>query len=129
MHELGIVTAMLREATREAEMRSARRITRLCCRVGVLRGIDESLLREAFRAARKGTPARNATLEVDSVPMRYECPVCANAGDSRDILLECPRCGAGSVRMRGGDELELDSMDIEVDDEDRCRSKEPAHRQ
>ena len=129
MHELGIVTAMLREATREAEMRSARRISRLRCRVGVLRGIDEALLREAFHAARKDTPARDATLDVDTVLMRYVCPACGETGDSRDILLECPRCDAGPVRMRGGDELELDSMDIEVDDEDRCRSKEPAHRQ
>jgi hydrogenase nickel incorporation protein HypA/HybF len=116
VHELSIVLAILDEAAAQAERHGAARITRIKIRVGRLRQVDPTLLAEAFELARHGTLAADATLDASYFGMELACNACSLKTELETWAFECPECGSPDVRLSGGDELELTSMDLEVPD-------------
>jgi hydrogenase nickel incorporation protein HypA/HybF len=116
MHEFAIARALIDVAEDAARRAAARRIVGLNARIGVLRQVDALLLSEAFAAARGGTACCDAELRVEPVQTELECPACRAAFNSRAWDWRCPRCGAEGENPRGGEELEL--VSIEVDDDD-----------
>ena len=125
MHELAIVRSLLESAESEARERGAAAITGVCCRLGVLRQVDPQSLSEAFEIARAVTLAARAELNVRVVGMTLDCRHCGGRAELPTWGFECPGCGSTDVRLSGGDELELVSLDVEVPDENRCPEEEP----
>ena len=80
--------------------------------------MDQWLLTEAFALARTGTLAEAAELAVTYVGMHLHCRPCGHDADLNGWQFECPNCGATDVKLSGGDELELTSLELEVPDED-----------
>lgn len=117
MHELSIIRNILAAAEAEARANQAASIQRVSCRIGVLRGVDADLLSEAFNAARKGTMAERAELDVATVGVRIDCLICGRRSRSSGWMFECPACGSDNVELFSGDELELCSLELEVPDE------------
>lgn len=117
MHELTIATNLVSAACDEARRIGATRVTAVRCRIGELRRIDDELLREAFAAASEGTPCAAARLHVQKVPLRAWCPVCRDDFPVRQWDWSCPRCGREGDLLGGGSELELRSIDVEIQDE------------
>ncbi len=118
MHELSIAQALIDAATKEAANVGATRVTKLACRVGCLRQVDATLLTDAFELARAGSIAADAELVVTSVGMHLDCASCSHAVDLDTWRFECPRCQARDIKLSGGDELELTSLELEVPDGD-----------
>jgi len=118
MHELAIVRALIEQAQAAAQEHGAARITCIHCRIGALRQVAASSLRAAFDLARVGTPLADAVLEVTHVGTTLECRGCGTRRTLAGWAFECPQCGSSDVVLTGGDELELTSMELEVNDED-----------
>lgn len=118
MHEFTLAAELIDAACGEAQRVGARRIQRLRCRVGVLRQVDEWLLREAFGIARLTTPCESAELEIQIVSMRAICAQCEESFAVQNWDWRCPRCGGDGSAPSGGDELELVSIDVDLDDID-----------
>ncbi len=118
MHELSIAMSMLELAEGEARRAGAHRITRIHCRIGCLRQADTTMLSEAFDLAKSGTLAARAKLEVTTVGMRLECSACGTHTELDAWQFECPSCGATEIHLEGGDEIELTSIELEIDDGD-----------
>ncbi len=113
MHELGIAEAALRAALREARSANARQVLRVVVRVGALSGVNAEALQFAFAAIRAGTPAAEATLDVDPVAAVGECPACASTFTANDGFFGiCPRCGAMGATLQQGRELDLVQIEI-----------------
>ena len=125
MHELTVAQSLVDMAVAEAGRHGATRITRIACRIGRLRAVDDSLLHEAFAIAREGGVAANAELEIGSVGMALKCPACGRETQLDGWQFDCPECGSSDVTLSGGDELELSSIDVEVPDENPSASQEP----
>lgn len=119
MHELAIARSLLDTARDHAHERGARRIVSIHCRIGVIRQVHEDTLREAFEIAKDGSIAATAELRVTSVGMKLECTRCDERAELSGWAFECPRCGSTDIRLQGGDELELTSIEMEVLDDDR----------
>ena len=119
MHEFSIVQSLLEGADCEARRAGATRITRLLCRIGSLRMVDDWLLQEAFKIARVNTMCRDADLVVEKTFMQASCPRCGVRFPVRDWDWSCPTCSTQGVDPAGGDELELISLEAEVPDADR----------
>lgn len=67
MHELGIVSDILRIACREAEARKADKILTIKIKAGRLSGLTRDHLQNTFDLISEGTPASGAVLEVENV--------------------------------------------------------------
>ena len=112
MHELSVASAIVDTATRHAD---GRRVTSVQLRVGHLRQVVPESLAFYFEHVAKGTPCEGARLEQEVVPAVLACDECRNEWELDAAAFRCPLCGSGSVRVAGGDELEVESIEIEED--------------
>ena len=125
MHELSVVASLLDVARVEAARHGAARISRIHCRIGVLRQVDPWLLREAFETAKGDSPASSADLVVTSVGTTLTCRDCRGRTELDTWRFDCPACGSTHVFLAGGDEIELTSLELELPDDDRGIETKP----
>lgn len=112
MHELSICQGLMREVGRVAAENGAVSVERIVLRVGRLSGVEPPLLERAFEVARLGTPAEQASLEIEEGPVVVECTQCGASSEVPVNRLLCPACGDWRVHVTAGEELTLMSMDI-----------------
>ena len=117
MHEFAIAQSLVDAASTEARQAGACRVTALTCRIGALRQVHSDLLVDAFEMAAEGSLCRGARLTVESTFMQATCPVCGDRYPVRDWEWTSPCCGAEGGEISGGDELELVSIEAEVEDD------------
>jgi hydrogenase nickel incorporation protein HypA/HybF len=111
MHELSIADAMLEVVLRHA---GDRRVTRVELRVGHLRQVVPSALEFAFELLAQGTPAEGAELELVQVPAAVRCRDCGTESEQETFPLSCTACGGLAVDLVRGEELLVDSLDVEA---------------
>ena len=117
MHEFSIAQSLVEAACEEARRAGATRVTRIACRIGSLRSIDDWLMREAFDIAKTDSLCAAAELSIEKTYMQAACPRCRVRFAVRDWDWSCPTCGELGQDAAGGDELELLSLEAEVADE------------
>ena len=110
MHELSVASAVIDTATRHAE---GRRVTAVKLRVGHLRQVVPDSLAFYFEHVAVGTLCEGARLEQELVPARLVCDACDHEWELAQAVLRCPLCEAGSVRITSGDELSVESIEVE----------------
>ena len=69
----------------------------------------------AFEIVARETLCEGARLERESVPARVRCTPCGRTSTLERLPLRCPRCGGGAVAVVGGEELEVESIEVEED--------------
>ncbi len=108
MHELAIAESVIDAVT--AKTGSAP-VTSVRLEVGVLSGVLTDALRFSFEVAAAGTPLEGAELVVDQPAGRARCADCGSDFGLPDLILLCP-CGSSNVRVTGGDELRILSVEV-----------------
>ncbi|MDX1439880.1 MAG: hydrogenase maturation nickel metallochaperone HypA [Rubricoccaceae bacterium] len=116
MHELAIAQSLLETASHEAARVGAKSVSQLSCQVGSLRQVNCWLLQEAFAIARIGTTCAEAELVIQKKFPSARCPKCDKTFTILDGTWTCPRCEAAGYFIGGGDELDLLTVEVEVDD-------------
>ena len=112
MHELSLTRSLLEIAEEHARGAGAKIIVGITLEVGALSGAVPEALAFAFEVCRQGTMAEGATLEIERVPIRCHCRVCAQEFEPADFVCECPRCGRPSTDIRRGRELQVTSLEV-----------------
>jgi hydrogenase nickel incorporation protein HypA/HybF len=112
MHELGIAEAVISIASDHAAGRPVRTVF---VKVGQLRQVVPAALAFSFELAARGTPVDGARLDIEHVPVAGICRSCGREGALEAFPLACPACGALDVTVTQGEELHVDSL--ELDDE------------
>ena len=110
MHELSIA-----DAVREIVERNAgdRRVVAVDIQVGHLRQVVPESLQFAWELVTQGTAIDGAELRIDYVPARARCQACDGVSGLRAFPAQCGACGSLDVDVTGGDELLVDSLEIE----------------
>jgi hydrogenase nickel incorporation protein HypA/HybF len=114
MHETALMAQLLRRVEREATAAGAERVTAIRLSVGELAGVESSLLGNAFEVLAASTLADGARLEVSVVPLECECEACHRRFRVEQFRFRCPSCGAGNTRVVAGEELILESIDVQT---------------
>jgi hydrogenase nickel incorporation protein HypA/HybF len=114
MHEYSIVQALMGQVERQAARHGATAVRRLEVRIGELSGVEVELLKTAYEMVRERTICDGASLEITSVPARWECRSCGRA-IAPGAALRCQDCGS-VARLAAGDEIMLDRIELEVGD-------------
>jgi hydrogenase nickel incorporation protein HypA/HybF len=109
MHELSLMTNLLDDAVAAAQ---GAPVCSLRLRVGPLSGVVVDALRFAFEALAPGTPAENARLDIEETALSFHCPRCGADYSTPVGFYQCPSCGSADGELRGGNELELVSIEV-----------------
>jgi Zn finger protein HypA/HybF involved in hydrogenase expression len=110
MHELSIAESLLRLAEEHAPAGSRVRIIRISA--GPLRAIDPQALQWAWQSIIIEHAWHEARLEINFLPWHMHCPRCGLEWLAPDCS-HCCACGARDAYPVGGNELTLDSIEIE----------------
>jgi hydrogenase nickel incorporation protein HypA/HybF len=113
MHELAIAEGILAIVERHAQ---GRRVSRVELRVGHLRQVVPSALTFAWELLAEGTCADGAELAIEAVPAAVRCRACGAEGVLHTFPACCTRCGSLDVDVTGGEELLVDSLELEDDE-------------
>lgn len=118
MHELSLSGAVLETVTKHA---GGRRVSLVCLRVGRLRQVVPDTLEFYFDLVARGTICEGARLEQELVEARLRCERCRREWEVEIPAFRCPTCGGSEVGISSGNELEVESIEIE---EDLCTARE-----
>jgi hydrogenase nickel incorporation protein HypA/HybF len=110
MHELSIASAIVDTAIAHA---GGRRVSVVTVRAGRLRQVVPRSLVFSFALVSRETLVEGARLELEVVPARLRCRACAREWDVEVPAFRCPGCGGGDVAVLSGDELEVESIEVE----------------
>jgi len=115
MHELSIVMNVLDIAAETCRKEGGRRVEAVYLRVGRASGVMPDALRFAFEAARRGTVAGEARLEIEEVPVGGDCRACGRGFTTEEkYVFSCPLCGGRDFRVTSGHELEISELEVDA---------------
>ena len=111
MHELSLSGAVVNTVVKHAQ---GRPVTVVSLRVGALRQVVPETLEFYFEFVARGTVCEAARLEQELIEARLRCASCAREWEIELPVFMCPSCGpAGRVEVAAGDELEVESIEVE----------------
>jgi hydrogenase nickel incorporation protein HypA/HybF len=110
VHELSLADAVVTIARDHAR---GRRVTSVEVKVGRLRQVVPDALEFAFELVAAGTEVEGAELRVEHVPVRVQCARCGTESEADDFPLACADCGSVDVDVITGDELLVESLELE----------------
>jgi hydrogenase nickel incorporation protein HypA/HybF len=119
MHELSIAEALVDIAVRHAR---GRPVSRVEVAVGHLRQVVPSALSFAFELVAQGTPVEGAELVMNVVPAAGRCRACGEESVLDGWPLLCRACGSADMAVTAGEELRVESLDVEEEEVAHGRS-------
>ena len=113
MHEMTIVTGILKIVEDQARTSGATVINNIELEIGELAGIELESLQFCYEVAKKNSLARTAELIVHSIPGRGHCPGCDKDVSVNFQMAVCPQCGQAVVEIFQGRELRVLSINVD----------------
>ena len=108
MHEMAITQGVV-DTVRERIGEATVTVVRL--EIGRLSGVVADSVRFCFEVVADGTPLSGARLDIDEPAGRARCNDCGCDFTLDDLILLCP-CGSADVRVLGGRELRIMSVEV-----------------
>ncbi len=112
MHELSVCEALLSQVRATAGTNHATSVGRITVRLGPLSGVEPDLLSQAFSIARNGPLTSDASLHIETQPIRIRCRECGNENEALANRLLCAACNGFRVDLISGDELLLAQVEL-----------------
>ncbi len=114
MHEMSIVQALLEQVQTEIDKSGHNgRVLSLQLVIGKLSGVHADSIRFAFEFLSPDSIARGAELLIDQPRAMLCCGNCHAQREIDELMVCCPQCGAGDVTIEGGQQLLLQSIELE----------------
>ncbi len=110
MHELSVSAAVVDTAVRHA---TGRPVTVVRLRVGALRQVVPGSLDFYFGIVSRDTVCEGARLEQELIEARLRCSDCETEWTVDVPAFRCPSCGGATVDVVAGNELEVESIEVE----------------
>jgi hydrogenase nickel incorporation protein HypA/HybF len=117
MHELSIAASIVELVERHA---GGRRVRSVELKVGALRQVVPDSLAFAFELVTRDTPLAGARLEIEPVPASARCESCEAETVLVSFPWRCARCGGCELELRSGEELMIESLELEQEAELPC---------
>jgi hydrogenase nickel incorporation protein HypA/HybF len=113
MHELAITQGILEISIREAEKAGAKKVTDINLVIGKLAMAVDDSVQFYWDMIAEGTIAQGAILHFTRIPTEMRCHDCTHTFEPDDRTFSCPVCGSSHVRVTKGDELRVESIEVE----------------
>jgi hydrogenase nickel incorporation protein HypA/HybF len=110
MHELSLSSAIVNTVVKHA---AGRQVSLVSLRVGRLRQVVPDTLEFYFELVARDTVCERARLEQELVEARLRCNPCGSEWGIEIPAFRCPTCGGSDVVVASGEELEVESIEVE----------------
>lgn len=114
MHELAVAQALVEQVESVIDQHAASAASLIRVRIGPLAGVVPDLLATAFPLAAAGSRMEHATLDLVDAPIKVRCQACGSETDAAMNRLVCGACGDWHTQVISGDELLLESVELET---------------
>ncbi|WP_101720779.1 hydrogenase maturation nickel metallochaperone HypA [Eggerthella timonensis] len=121
MHELGIMTGVMDAVTSSAQQAGATCVLKVSLSVGEMTEAIEDALMFAFEALseqREYALCEGAELEITMVRPKSRCLECGAEYEHDRFHMLCPECNSFATELIAGRELQIDSIEVDLPDED-----------
>ncbi len=118
MHELGIMTSVMEAVTQSANEAGATSVLKVSLSVGEMTEAIEDALRFAFEVLTENTMCADAELEIKMVKPNSRCLECGAVYEHDRFHMICPECGSFATELIAGRELQIDSIEVDIPDEE-----------
>lgn len=119
MHELGIMTGVMSSVKDAAQNAGALRVTKVTLVVGEMTEAIEDALVFAFEALQEGDSLmEGAELAITMVKPKSRCLECGAEFEHDRFHMFCPECDGFATELIAGRELQIDSIEVDLPDED-----------
>lgn len=113
MHELSITQNILDICLKEAEKRKAGAIKKISLKIGEFTNIAPECIKFYFEQISKESPAKDASLEIETIPLKIKCNICNEKSTPEEhYFFICPKCQGQNLEIISGKELLIESIDI-----------------
>jgi hydrogenase nickel incorporation protein HypA/HybF len=113
MHELWLCKNIIEIISQHAASKQYTRIKKIYLEIGELAAIEKSALIFSFNIIANETIAKDAILEIISVPGKAVCDSCSKTLTISQYSESCHYCGSFSLNIIQGEELRVKSMEVE----------------
>ncbi len=112
MHEYSLVShllELLEELAAEGKWPSP---VKVHLRVGALRQVVPEILTSCYASCVEGTFFEGSSLELEILPLVWQCEACGHFWEGEPGKRSCPLCGSPESLLTGGEELEIASVEV-----------------
>jgi hydrogenase nickel incorporation protein HypA/HybF len=113
MHELSITQSLVDLALDEGKKAGVKKIRTINLVIGEMSGVVDASVNFYFSFLSKGTAAEGATLKFNRIPMMARCRDCNAEFRMGEFDWSCPSCKRSSLDIIAGDELRIESIEVE----------------
>ena len=110
MHEMSIATALIEQVLEHVEKNGLARVEEVVIEVGAMQLVVPEALEAAFLALKIDTPAAEAVLRQEEVPIQAKCRSCSRAFQPEMDRFVCPQCGRADAEITAGLDIILKSL-------------------
>jgi hydrogenase nickel incorporation protein HypA/HybF len=114
VHELAVAQALVEQVDAVIDQHGATLASQIRVRIGPLAGVVPELLATSFPLAAAGSRMQHATLEFSHAPIQVHCQTCGAETEAAMNRLICGACGDWHTQVISGDELLLESVELET---------------
>ena len=114
MHELSYTQNFFQITIQQANQAGAKEVTRVFLRVGETHEIIGTYVQKYWHAIAAGSVAENARIEIQEIPLTFQCDTCKTVYPVKKTdpqSWRCPKCGESGSIFTG---MELEVAQIEV---------------
>src|SRR4030042_6837136 len=113
MHESAITQSMVDLVSKEGENVGAKRVGRINLVIGKMSGVVDESVQFYFDFMSKGTILEGAALSFQMIPATARCSNCGKEFELKEFDWACPDCGHSGLEVIAGDELRVESIEVE----------------
>lgn len=126
MHELGIMTGVMEAATTSAREAGATRLLKVTLSIGEMTEAIEDALLFAFEALRETDPfTSDAEIDIHMIRPKSRCLECGARFEHDRFHMFCPECDSFATELICGRELQIDSIEVDLPDDDDAAPAQP----
>jgi len=111
MHEITVAENLKEIILEAAKKENLERITRVDICFGQMVQIVPEIFEFAFRESVRNTPAMEAELGIEIIPVRLKCNICGEECTINDNFFMCHKCGSTDIEIKEGKELFVKSIE------------------
>jgi len=116
MHELSLAQGLVEQVQRAAAAEGAVRVLGLTLVMGAYSGVDREAFEFAFPLAAEGTCLEGAELRIEEIPVTVYCLSCQKESNPEIPYLICSHCGSTDLKLTGGREFLIQSVELEIEE-------------
>ena len=121
MHEYSLADSLVKTVLQTASENNARRVTEVHVNLGPFALVEKEQLEFCFNLIVEDTIAEGAKLVLTDTTGTIECTSCGYNGEAKPVegaqfgvdIIACPKCGSVATRLIDGDEVFIDTIQIE----------------